>query len=262
MVNDNIDIDTLENADVYDVDGAKVGSVGQVYVNDRTQEPEFVTVNIGLFGTRETFVPFHATQYSPDGLRVPFTKGYIKDAPNIDVDGHLSTEEERRLLEYYSVDHGAGAGTRGTRTESDAGETPGTRAGAGAGETERMVAHEERLNVGTEQREKGEVHLRKRVRTEHQNVEVPVQREELVVEREEVDQNNPGAASAGTINDVGEDEETVTLREERPVVEKETVATEKVNVGKRTVQDTETVSGDVRKEEIDVEGDGPSGANR
>lgn len=293
VVNNNFDIDSIENADVYDSEGAKVGSVGQVYVDDQTQEPEFVTVNMGLFGTKETFIPFSATHYSPEGLKVPFTKAYIKDAPNIDVDGHLSVEEEQRLWDYYSTDTGTGRhGTDTGRTDTgrhsadagapgvgkDAGRTgspgPGVgtdagrtgtdagRRGADAGHADKMVAHEERLKVGTQEREAGQVRLRKRVRTEHQNVEVPVQREELVVDREKVDPNSAEARSAGTIDDAGQQEETVTLREERPVVDKETVATEKVNVGKRTVQDTETVSDEVRKEEIDVEGEDKPGKKR
>ncbi|MCH8570587.1 PRC and DUF2382 domain-containing protein [Nesterenkonia sp. AY15] len=253
MVNSNFDIDSIENADVYDSEGAKVGSVGQVYVDSQTQEPEFVTVNIGLFGAKETFIPFGATDYSPEGLRVPFTKAYIKDAPNIDVDGHLSVEEEQRLWDYYSPDRDTG------RQGTDAG---GPGLDTTAADADKMVAHEERLKVGTEQREAGQVRLRKRVRTENQSIEVPVQREELVVERETVDPNSAEARSAGTIDDAGRQDEVVTLREERPVVDKETVATEKVNVGKRTVQDTETVSGEVRKEEIDVEGDAEPGAKR
>lgn len=250
MVNRNFDVDSIENADVYvyDSEGAKIGSVGQVYVDAQTQEPEFVTVNMGLFGAKETFIPCGATSYSPGGLRVPFTKAYIKDAPNIDVDGHLSVEEEQRLWDYYSTD--PSTGRHGVDTDG-----PGVDADA-----DKMVAHEERLKVGTEQREAGQVRLHKRVRTENQSVEVPVQREELVVEREKVDPNSAEARSAGKIDEAGRQEEVVTLHEERPVVDKETVATEKVNIGKRTVQDTETVSGEVRKEEIDVEGDAKPGA--
>ncbi|MGJ9374230.1 DUF2382 domain-containing protein [Nesterenkonia sp. CF4.4] len=267
MVNNSFDFDGLEAADVYDSEGAKVGSVGQVYVNEQTRAPEFVTVNLGLFGTKETFIPFSATNYSNGSLRVPFPKSYLKDAPNIDDDGHLSPEEERSIRDYYSTDRGTGRhgvqadgpGAGGDVPRSDA---AGRDAKLDTENADNMIAHEERLKVGTEEREAGQVRLHKRVRTEHQNVEVPVQREELVVEREKVDPNSADARSAGTINEDGREEETVTLREERPVVEKETVATEKVNVGKRTVQDTETVSGEVRKEEIDVEEDGQPGAKR
>jgi uncharacterized protein (TIGR02271 family) len=109
--------------------------------------------------------------------------------------------------------------------------------------------------VGTEQQEAGRARLRKRVRTETENIEVPVRREELVVEREPIAAESAEARSAGSIGEGVEDDEVVTLKEERPVVEKETVATEKVDVGKRAVQDTEAVTADLRKEEIDVDQD-------
>lgn len=108
--------------------------------------------------------------------------------------------------------------------------------------------------MGKEDQVAGQVRLRKRVVSEHQQVEVPVEREELVVERESIDPDSP-EARAGSLDDAQDSDETITLHEERPVVDKETVATEKVNVGKRKVTDTETVGGDVRKEEIDVEED-------
>lgn len=267
MFNNNFDLDAIEDSDIYDSEGSRVGSVGQVYVDGQTHEPKFVTVNIGLFGAKETFIPFNATHFTPEGLRVPFTKAYIKDAPNIDVDGDLSVEEEQRLWDYYSTEGnttrgGVNAGGPGVGTDHREQGGRDSRAGTDTAEADKMVAHEERLKVATEQREAGQVRLHKRVRTEHQNVEVPVKREELVVEREQVDLNSAEARSTGRIDEVGQEEEVVALREERPVVDKETVATEKVNVGKRTVQDTETVSGEVRKEEIDIEGDAQPGTKR
>ncbi|WP_129658615.1 PRC and DUF2382 domain-containing protein [Rothia halotolerans] len=272
MVNHNLDYDALENANVYDNESKKIGTIGQVYLDDETQRPKFMTVNIGLFGSRETFIPLESASQSEDGVTVPFSKNFIKDAPNVEVDGHLTPDEERRLFEYYSLDYegsdrGAAGGRRtedrggdaaaqaGGRGRDDAGRGAGDRRGDRAGREGaegEMVAHEERLEVGTEQHEAGRARLHKRVRTEHQNVDVPVQREELVVEREEIDPDSTEARSTGGI-DSEDTEETVTLREERPVVDKETVATEKVNIGKRTVQDTETVSGDVRREEIELE---------
>ncbi|GAA2034205.1 hypothetical protein GCM10009720_13510 [Yaniella flava] len=116
------------------------------------------------------------------------------------------------------------------------------------------MAYEERLNVGKQDHVAGQARLRKRVVSERQQVEVPVEREELVVEREKIDPNS-GEAQTGSLDDAAGSDETITLHEERPVVEKETVATERVNVDKRKVTDTETVTGDVRKEEIDVDAD-------
>ena len=298
-MNDRFDLDSLNNATVYDQDNSKVGSIGQVYLDDQTDEPKFATVKTGLFGTNETFVPLNAATRTEDGFTVPFTKDFIKDAPNIDADGHLDPAEERRIFEYYSLSYDDDGrvdtdrdsrihGDRDGRVDSDRTAAAGTAGAAGtvdrdadrrdvdgrvaadrdvnAGgrdvrdgdrrgvEGEQVVAHEERLKVGTEQREAGKARLRKRVVTENQQVEVPVQREELVVEREKIDPNS-AEARTGKIDPKGGVDETVTLREERPVVDKETVATEKVNVGKRTVTDSETVSGEVHKEQIDVDTD-------
>ena len=264
---ENFNLENLDGATVYDQHNDKVGTVKEIYLDDQTSEPRFVTVATGLFGMKETFVPLDAAHRIADGdLKVPYTKDFIKDAPNLDPDGHIDPAEEREIFEYYSLDFGTGrtaapiADTEGTGTPTA--DTQGV--GAQHGTQEQAVAHEENLVVGKEEHVTGQARLRKRVVTEHQQVDVPVEREELVIEREKIDESSP-AARAGTIDEAGETEETITLHEERPVVDKETVATEKVNVGKRKVIDTETVEGDVRKEEIDVETDAdtdPRGTSR
>lgn len=249
---------TLENIDgatVYDQNNDKVGTVKEIYLDDQNGRPSFATVSTGLFGLKETFVPLEAAHLIADGdLKVPFTKSFIKDAPNIDPDGHLDPSEERRIFEYYSA---VDTNTTATNTPP-VGKAPKTRntppTGTPAADTtgEQAVAHEEHLVVDKQEHIAGKARLRKRVVTEHQQVDVPVEREELVVEREKIDPNSP-AARTDAIDDTAETDETITLREEHPVVGKKTVATEKVNVGKRKVVDTETVGGEVRKEEIDVE---------
>lgn len=64
----------LQNATLYDNDGEKIGIVSQVYVDDRTEQPTFVTVNTGLFGMNETFIPVHEVTETQDGLQVPYDK--------------------------------------------------------------------------------------------------------------------------------------------------------------------------------------------
>ena len=114
---DFTNVEKLQNATVHGTDGDKIGSVGQVYLDDQTNQPTFVTVRTGLFGMKETFIPVSQATQSQDGLQVPFDKAFVKDAPNIDADGSLTPEEERRIYEYYSLDypaggrHGNGAGT-------------------------------------------------------------------------------------------------------------------------------------------------------
>ena len=89
--------------------------------------------------------------------------------------------------------------------------------------------------------------------TEQQQVTVPVAHEELRVEREPITDANRGDAYDGPA--ISEEEHEVTLRAERPVVSTETEAVERVRLGTETVRSEETVSGQVRKEEIEVDDD-------
>ena len=114
-----------------------------------------------------------------------------------------------------------------------------------------MTRSEERLQVGTEQVEAGRARLRKYVTTEQQSVQVPVTREEVRVEREPITDANRGDALSGP--DISEEEHEVVLHEERPVVETEAVPVERVRLGTETVTDEQTVTGQVRKEEIEVD---------
>ncbi|MFJ2739505.1 PRC and DUF2382 domain-containing protein [Streptomyces sp. NPDC087440] len=93
----------LSGANVVDAEGNKVGAVQKVYRDDTTGEPEWVTVRTGLFGTKETFVPLAGSTRTDGGLRVPHSKDVIKDAPRIDVDGHLDRSEEGTLYRHYGL---------------------------------------------------------------------------------------------------------------------------------------------------------------
>jgi len=125
-----------------------------------------------------------------------------------------------------------------------------TRAAARAGDT--IEVKEERLHAEKRPVEAGEVTVRKDVHTETKTLEVPVQREEVVIERHPVQGR---AASEGiAAGNLREGEEIrVPIRGEQVDVTKDAVVTEEVTVGKRTVQDTERVTGEVRKEEVKVE---------
>jgi len=100
-----------------DSNGDKIGKVGQLFLDDETGRPEFVTVNTGLFGTKETFLPIAEASISGDQLVVPFTKDKVKDAPNVDADGgHLDRPEEQRLYEYYGMSYDKGTSDYDTTT--------------------------------------------------------------------------------------------------------------------------------------------------
>jgi uncharacterized protein (TIGR02271 family) len=118
---------------------------------------------------------------------------------------------------------------------------------------------EEQLRVGTETREAGRARLRKHVITEHQQTTVPVSHEEVTVEREPITEANRGDAYDGPA--ISEEEHEVTLHAERPVVETEAVPVERVQLGKQTVTDQETVGGEVRKEEVELDNGGTVGGD-
>ena len=101
---DTSSIAELGHRDVYDADGNRIGETSEVYLDDRTGLPEWVTVKTGLFGTKESFVPLRDAELTADGLRVPVAKDKVKDAPKIDPDGRLTPAEERELYRHYGLE--------------------------------------------------------------------------------------------------------------------------------------------------------------
>jgi uncharacterized protein (TIGR02271 family) len=116
-----------------------------------------------------------------------------------------------------------------------------------------MTRSEEELRVGTTERERGRVRLRKYVTTEQVQQTIPVRREKARVEREPITDANLDAATSGP--DISEEEHEVILREEEPVVEKRVVPRERVRLDKDTVTGEERVAEEVRKEQIEVQGE-------
>lgn len=251
------DIARIEGRTAYDDTGDKVGKVGQLFLDDHTGEPTWITVSTGFFGTSETFVPIEGARFDGDDLHVAYDKNKIKDAPRMEVDQHLSETEEAELYRYYGLQYGgtaqqtgtAGVGTEHTHTDTDTQRTTGDAS---------MTLNEERVDVGKESHEAGRARLRKYTTTDTETVDVPVTKEKLTVDRQPVSGDR---ASAGPIGDTDEVEE-VTLREERAVVDKETVPVEEVRIGKEQVTENEKVSAEVRKEHVDVDGDTDGNARR
>jgi uncharacterized protein (TIGR02271 family) len=260
------DLDRVIGATAYDSDGDRVGSVDTVYVDDETNQGKFALVNTGLFGMSSSFVPLEGASLDGDDLRLAHPKDKIKDAPNLDPDGHLEPEQEQELFRYYGIDEGHG--TVGTPTDTHTAGTPTTEARPESAPTspstsettghdtsgpetdDAMTRSEQELRVGTEQRETGRARLRKHVVTENVTKTVPVQREEVRLEREPVTEANAGAATDGP--ELSEEEHEVVLHEEEPVVEKRTVPTERVRLDKEVHTDEEQVSEEVAHEEIEL----------
>ena len=257
--------DRLEGRTVKTTDGDKIGELKQLYVDSEDgRTPTFATVAGGLFGTKHHFVPLSEARLEGDDLLVPYGESQIKDAPGVEEDAELTTEEEDRLYAHYGLGGGTGTGDRDLVNDGDA-TTAGagtrdldddTRTGArdtsGTNTDDAMTLSEERLNVGVQRRETGRARLRKFITEERVTETVPVSREEVHVEREPITDANRDQAYSG--GDLTEEEVEVTLHEERPVAEKEVVATERVRLDKDVEQTQQEVSETVRKEEVEVDG--------
>jgi uncharacterized protein (TIGR02271 family) len=259
MIDSNA-LQTMIGRSALDADGDKIGKVGQVYLDDTTGEPVWVTVSTGLFGTKESFAPLYGATTDGDDLRLAVSKSMVKDAPNVDADGHLEDDENNALYNYYNgylaqgaervydQDRAAGGVERNAPSETVGHDTSGPTT------DDAMTRSEERLHVGTENVETGRARLRKYIVTENVTTTVPVSHEEIRVVREDITEANRDQAMSG--GDLTEEEHEVILHAERPVVAKETVPVERVRLATETVTEQQEVNEQVRKEQIEqVTGD-------
>ena len=256
------DILTWRGMNLVDSSGSKIGSIEEIYEDTDTGQPEWALVHTGLFGTKSTFVPLRDASAQGDAVTVPYDKSLVKDAPGIEREGELSRDEEQRLYQHYNLDYGTGRSDSGL-AEGSAGmtETTGTaemdrgtvgRDTSGPTTDDAMTRSEEELRVGTERRETGRARLRKFIVSEQVERTVPVQREEIRVEREPITDTNIDNALSGPA--LSEEEHEVVLHEERAVVQKDVVPKERVRLDKDVITEEQRVSEEVRKEQIEVEG--------
>ena len=254
-----------------DRDGDKLGKIEDIYLDQETGKPEWIALKTGMFGGHLSFVPLADAREDGDAVTVPYDKAKIKDAPRVETDGQLSQDEEARLYRHYGLDYGEARsdsglpqGDRADRMSRDQSNGSGDPTPDGAPsvvgndvsgpETDHaMTRSEEELRVGTKRRESGTARLRKYVVTENVTQTVPVQREEVRIEREPITDANADDAMDGPA--ISEEEHEVVLHTEEPVVQKRAVPKERVRLDKDIVRDEQTVSDEVRQERIDVDGE-------
>ncbi len=222
-------LNELRGATVYDRDGDKIGSVEEVFYDERTNQPEWLGIGTGFFGTKRVLVPLAGARQGDGEITVAYSKEQVKDSPDIDSD-EIEYDTEQSLHAYYGL---GGATSRGATT---------------AGDDESLTRSEEELRVGKREVEAGSVRLRKWVETEPVETDVELRRETARVTREPVDEVVGGA-------DFEEKEIEVPLHAEEAVVQKQVVAKERVGIEKDVETKRETVSDEVRKERVEVEGD-------
>jgi len=261
--------DQLFGYDVYDNGGNKIGSVDSVWVDDATSALEFVGVKTGWLFGKTHIIPTANAQIGEGQITFPYPESQIKDAPSFPTDHELSPTEENDVYSYYGTERsmtesptGMGENTMGTGTTATAdsfatagttGTDYGTDTNYETGTTTdtqpQVTLSEENLQVGTQEVEAGRVRLRKVVHTEHEEVPVALEREQVSIERV-----NAAETDAPT-NAFQEQEVEVPVMREEPVVGKEAVVTGGVRLNKETQTETRTVGGDVRREDVEVDRD-------
>jgi len=276
--------DRFAGYEVYDHSGQKIGKVDDFFL-DQTDSPEYIGVKTGFLGTRSTLIPWEVVSSTDDerkAITVATDKSAAKDGPTFDDDREITPEFENEVHSYYGLGRthsaqqrgaygdyyegetngGAGNGTAGpgmTMGDREGGEflehSPAAEGVAGEGHEDlededelRVQRSEEELRAGTREREAGALRVRKRVRTDREQIEVPTRHEEVSVER-------VPASGEATEAEIGEEEVVVPVTEEEVVVEKRAVAKEEVRIHKEALEGTETVEEDVRREEVEVEED-------
>jgi len=236
--------DQYAGYEVFDQVGEKIGKVDDLFV-DESDQPEYIGVKMGFLGTRSTLIPWEAVSSTDDegrAITVVTDKDTAKNGPAFDDDREITPEFEEEVYSYYGLQR-----SQTTTEEPGAYEAYQDAAPSTTGEDElRVQRTEEELAAGTREREAGQLKVRKRVRTDREQIEVPTRHEEVSVERVPV-------SGEATEAQIGEDEVVVPVTEEEVVVGKRAVAKEEVRIRKDVVEDTEVVEEDVRREEIDVE---------
>jgi len=272
--------DRFAGYEVYDRSGSKIGKVDDLFV-DESDQPEYIGVKMGFLGTSSTLIPWGAVSATDDEgktITVATDKETAKNGPAFDDDREITPEFEQQVYAYYGLSRSSSSESSGSSygsyysDDTDAG-TVGPGISMGDTETGEFREHavtdegvnqsrgddladedelrvqrtEEELAAGTREREAGALNVRKRVRTDREQIEVPTRHEEVSVERVPVSEGTTTEA------EIGEDEVSVPVTEEEVVVEKRPVAKEEVRIRKDVVEDTEVVEEDVRREEVDVD---------
>jgi uncharacterized protein (TIGR02271 family) len=268
--------DQYAGYEVYDSNGEKIGKVDDLFV-DENDQPEYLGVKMGFLGTTSTLIPWDLARVDEAGrhIEVSVDKATAKDGPTFDDDREITPEYENEVRSYYGLQGMQGSEQQGAYGEYYGDEPgkvgPGMREGdtetgefrghseddegvnqSGTSDLEdedelRVQRSEEELRAGTLEREAGALRVRKRVRTDREQLRVPKRHEEVHVERVPVEGREASEA------EIGEAEVSVPLTEEEVVVEKRPVVKEEFRVRKDVVEEEEVVEEDVRREEVDVE---------
>lgn len=273
-------IQALYDAEVVDSEGNKVGGVGQVYLDDETGQPSWVTTKAGLFGTAETFVPLQGAQISSDRIAVPWTKEFIKDAPAPQAEGHLDDTDQKNLFQYYnlgSTGPAADTGRAGDQADSDnlGAEADAARSDTAQADADRAddsagISADSLTHADSDVADRSvDVDQRSDQRSAQESAPRPPVAPPAPFSRptgptadatdapadtpaEDAAVSTPPAADATSKTAAGDVPQSVVRREEELNVTKERVAAGRMTIRKHVVREQRTVTIPLDREEIEV----------
>jgi uncharacterized protein (TIGR02271 family) len=243
MQQDVQELTQMRGAPVVSNDGEQIGEVEEIFLDNETGKPEWVSLSTGMLGTKHALVPLEGAEVQKNAISVPYAAGQVKDSPKVDA-AEISQEQEQEIYAHYGLAYG--------ESRSDSGLPEGGAPTSSTTDEAEFVRSEEELSVGKQQVHAGTARLRKWVETEPVSADVELQREAARVTREPINEPVSGA-------EIGDQEVEVPLSAEQATVQKQTVAKERIGVEKDVETETQTISDDVRRERVEIDGDNIEG---
>lgn len=275
------DGDDIKSYDVYsDIDDDKIGTIKNIMV-DEAGRFRYLVVDTGfwIFG-KQILLPVGRCRIDTSDRRVyavGLTKQQVQDLPEFTEDLKIDRDYEEQVTGVYRDRPMGGATQLGTAAASMpyiAPETamPSTEPGYSDRDIydyqqspdlfemsdrdhQSLKLYEERLVANKQRRKAGEVNIGKHVETQTQNVAVPIEKEQVVIERKTPD-NAGQPVSPGEANFRSGEVAHMDIYEEQPDIRKEAVLREEVNVRKEVKRDTVNAEEQIRREELDIDSEG------
>jgi uncharacterized protein (TIGR02271 family) len=266
--------DEIKNYDVYsDIDDDKIGTVKNILV-DEAGRFRYLVVDTGfwIFG-KQVLLPIGRSRIDSSDrcvYAVGLTKEQAQNLPEFNENLTIDRDYEERVVGVY------GARTMGTATHlgADSASMPDVAPETNYGDRDRDIyqqkpelfemsdrdhqtlkLYEERLVANKKRQKTGEVSIGKHVETQTQNVAVPVEKEQVVIERK-TPENAGQPVSPGEADFRDREVARMDVYEEKPEISKEAVLREEVNIRKEVERDTVNASEQIRREELDIDSEG------
>jgi len=90
-----------------DSEDRKLGKVEAIYVDAQTDQPQWMAVKTGLWGSERSFVPLADATPVGDAVRTPYAKREIDDAPRLAAEEDLPDDQVVELYRYYGLAYDA-----------------------------------------------------------------------------------------------------------------------------------------------------------